>query len=408
MRRKIYKSVNVLRKVWRNITDRDLVKLVAVIGTVWILVDFCWTAVNIFDYYTGKNNLEGNRVLWIIVGVLPLTIAAFYFRIIDKNRKLENQNRRLYLQNEEIIRFYRNIIEECIDDLYQNHKEVFFKDIKEAYAKENWEQVIQLGKFGSRLFLMLAKYDLRIKYGRYIVEAAQKIGRPESTAMGHIDCIGWSYVCKGEYTEAKKEIDLGLEFVGSRSDAESNIMKCKAYRHLVGIALRENNLKEAKKNRDAFEKYLRKLKGRDKQIMKASLDIINGDILEQEGENYEKAKENYTNAFQKYVACNDTERAVKVKYKLGRINEKMGQREFALKNYLMGFWLADKISRIDEKLKNCKEICRMLSQRQDVISQVMYDAELTEFIDEYSITSWEKENKFYEEELKKLNQKIHI
>ena len=98
MRRKIYKSVNVLRKVWRNITDRDLVKLVAVIGTVWILVDFCWTAVNIFDYYTGKNNLEGNRVLWIIVGVLPLTIAAFYFRIIDKNRKLENQNRRLYLQ----------------------------------------------------------------------------------------------------------------------------------------------------------------------------------------------------------------------------------------------------------------------------------------------------------------------
>ena len=74
----------------------------------------------------------------------------------------------------------------------------------------------------------------------------------------------------------------------------------------------------------------------------------------------------------------------------------------------MGFWLADKISRIDEKLKNCKEICRMLSQRQDVISQVMYDAELTEFFDEYSITSWEKENKFYEEELKKLNQKIHI
>lgn len=324
---------------------------------------------------------------------------------MKQKEKQIKENQEQFLQNEEIIRFHRNIIDDCFDDIYKNHKEILDKDIKNAFNNENWKQVIKIGKYGSRLFLMLACYDVRIKYGNYIVEASEKLGKRESMAMGYIDCIGWSYVQQKKYDDAIDNINKGLDEIKNLNTKDSTIMKCKAYRHLVGIMLRENDIPKAKGYRDEFEKYLEKLKGKDKKIMKGSLHIIDGDIMALESQDYENAKKCYKQASKLFMSCNDFERAVKVNYKLGWMDESMGQMPKALKDYLVGFWLSDKVSRIDEKLKNCQGICRLIDTNGELFRRVLNDPELNDELNKNDI-NWVREESYYANELLNLQRNI--
>ena len=193
-----------LKKVWGKMKGylveifiRYFAMIVLAMGTVWLLVEIVWTIINIYNYYYDTKVLVHNKWLLVLIITLPIAITVVYLVILYKTQQKNKQikeNQEQFLQNEEIIRFHRNIIDDCFDDIYKNHKEILDKDIKNAFNNENWKQVIKIGKYGSRLFLMLACYDVRIKYGNYIVKASEKLGERESMAMGYIDCIGWSYV----------------------------------------------------------------------------------------------------------------------------------------------------------------------------------------------------------------------
>lgn len=265
--------------------------------------------------------------------------------------------------------------------------------------------MIKIGKYGSRLFLMLACYDVRIKYGNYIVKASEKLRERESMAMGYIDCIGWSYVQQKKYDEAENNINRGLDEIKNLKSKESVIMKCKANRHLVGIMLKKNDISKAKEYRDKFEKYLEKLKGKDRKIMKGSLHIIDGDIMALESQDYENAKKCYKQASKLFLSCDDYERVVKINYKLGWMDECMGQMPKALKDYLIGFWLSDKVSRIDEKLKNCQGICRLINNDGAIFRRVINDSELNDELNKNDI-NWSKEESYYVDELSNLQRNI--
>lgn len=412
------KKMNMLKKLYRKVVGffgKYIMMGILTVGTVWLLVDAAWTILNIYDYYNATKSLEHNNWLWIFIIALPVAITLFYVMAkckIDKLNKEIQENNATFLRKDEIIQFHRNIIEDCFDDIYKEHKDLLTKDIESACNNRNWKQVIKFGKYGARLFLMLARYDLRIEYGKYIINAAEKISEKESIAMGYIDCIGWSYVCKNELELAKENIDKGLSIIRDVKSEESYIMYCKAYRHLVGIELRKyrnnndkSHLDAAMDHRDRFENYLKKLKGRKKKIMKASLCIIDGDIIASKEQDFEKAKELYENAQNTYKVNNNFERAVKVNYKLGEINETMGQDKKALREYLIGFWLSDKMSRIDEKHKNCRKICQLLEKNDDMLSEILEDVKLKQIFDENEIKC-KTEKQDYLNELECLEKKI--
>lgn len=404
-----------LKKVWGKMKGylveifiRYFAMIVLAMGTVWLLVEIVWTIINIYNYYYDTKVLVHNKWLLVLIITLPIAITVVYLVILYKTQQKNKQikeNQEQFLQNEEIIRFHRNIIDDCFDDIYKNHKEILDKDIKNAFNNENWKQVIKIGKYGSRLFLMLACYDVRIKYGNYIVKASEKLGERESMAMGYIDCIGWSYVQQKKYDEAENNINRGLDEIKNLKSKESVIMKCKANRHLVGIMLKKNDISKAKEHRDKFEKYLEKLKGKDRKIMKGSLHIIDGDIMSLESQDYENAKKCYKQASKLFLSCDDYERVVKVNYKLGWMDECMGQMPKALKDYLIGFWLSDKVSRIDEKLKNCQGICRLINNDGDIFRRVINDSELNDELNKNDI-NWIKEESYYVDELSNLQRNI--
>lgn len=387
---------------------RYFAMIVLAMGTVWLLVEIVWTIINIYNYYYDTKVLVHNRWLLVLIITLPIAITVVYLVILYKTQQKNKQikeNQEQFLQNEEIIRFHRNIIDDCFDDIYKNHKEILDKDIKNAFNNENWKQVIKIGKYGSRLFLMLACYDVRIKYGNYIVKASEKLRERESMAMGYIDCIGWSYVQQKKYDEAENNINRGLDEIKNLKSKESVIMKCKANRHLVGIMLKKNDISKAKEYRDKFEKYLEKLKGKDRKIMKGSLHIIDGDIMALESQDYENAKKCYKQASKLFLSCDDYERVVKINYKLGWMDECMGQMPKALKDYLIGFWLSDKVSRIDEKLKNCQGICRLINNDGAIFRRVINDSELNDELNKNDI-NWSKEESYYVDELSNLQRNI--
>lgn len=405
---KLKKIIKEPRNFLTDIIIKYFAMIVFVIGIVWLLIDTIWTIVNIYNYYNDTKILVNNGWLLVLIIILPIVITFVYVFILYKMKQKDKQikeNVEQFLQNNEIIRFHRNIIDDCFDDIYKNHREVLDSDIRNAFDNQNWKQVIKIGKYGSRLFLMLACYDMRIKYGEYIVQASEKLEKHESLAMGYIDCIGWSYVQQKKYDAAKSNIKKGLNAIEGLKTKDSIIMKCKANRHLVGIMLKENKIPEAKEYRDKFEKYLEKLKGKDKKIMKGSLHIINGDIMALESQDYENAKKCYKQASKLFLSCDDFERAVKINYKLGWMDESMGQGPKALKDYLIGFWLSDKISRIDEKLKNCQGICRLIANNKGLFQRVLSDSDLNNELNKNDI-NLVKEESYYNDELEKLKKNI--
>lgn len=409
---KLKKLIEKPKRFLAEMIVRYFAMIVFVIGIVWLLIETAWTIINIYNYYNDTKILVHSKWLLVLIVVLPSIITFIYvftlFKINQKNKQIK-ENQEQFLQKNEIIRFHRNIIDDCFDDIYKNHKEILDKDIKNAFDNGNWKQVIKIGKYGSRLFLMLACYDMRIEYGEYIVEASKKLGKPESMAMGYIDCIGWSYVQQKKYDDAKDSINKGLNVIESFKTRESIIMKCKANRHLVGIMLKEDKISEAKEYRDKFEKYLKKLKGKDKKIMEGSLHIIDGDIMALESQDNENAKKFYKQALKLFLSCDDFERAVKINYKLGWVNERMGQKPKALKEYLIGFWLADKVSRIDEKFKNCQGICGLIANDRGLFQRVLSDSDLNhELNDEFNKNdiNWVKDESYYIDELANLQKSI--
>lgn len=402
---KIRKFSGEIKKYLADIIIRYFTTVIFALGTVWFLIETVWTIIDIYNYYFSTKILVHNRWLLVLIILLPIIITAVYviglYKLKQKDKQIkENQDQSL--QDNEIIRFHRNIIDDCFEDIYRNHKEILYKDIKNAFDNENWKHVIKIGKYGSRLFLMLAYYDMRIEYGKYIVKASEKLKDRESMAMGYIDCIGWSYVQQKNYDDAKDSIDKGLREIENLETNDSIIMKCKANRHLAGIMLRKNDIPRAKEYRDKFEKYLEKLKGKDKRIMKGSLHIINGDIIALESQDYENAKKCYKQASKLFLSCDDFERAVKVNYKLGSMDERMGQMPKALKDYLVGFWLADKVSRIDEKLKNCQGICRLIRNDRELFQKILDDPELNGELVKNDI-NWIRAESYYIDELANLS-----
>ena len=153
-----------LKKIFGKTKDlfiRYFAMIVFVLGTAWLLVETVWTIINIYNYYNDTKVLVHNKWLLVLIIVLPIIITIVYvftvFKIKQKDKQIK-QNQEQFLQNEEIIRFHRNIIDDCFGDIYRNHKEILDKDIKNAFDNENWKQVIKIGKYGAKLFYGYSLY----------------------------------------------------------------------------------------------------------------------------------------------------------------------------------------------------------------------------------------------------------
>lgn len=358
-----------------------------ILMTAYLISTSLWTILEIVNYYATKEIFKGSSNFWVIFIVIPVTLAIIYVFAVKKTGELKRiikEIKAANTQDNEIIRFYRNIIADSIEDIQNNHSDALLADVEKAKTRKNWQEVIRLCKHGSRLSLMLSKYNLRIKYGEYIVDAAKAITDIETEAMALIDCFGWSYVKLNDDMNAKTSINNGLELIKESKSQFALVLKCKAYRHLAGISIKNQDKNEAQNYRELFEKTLKKLKGYNKKIMQASLYLLDGDIYKLRAM-HEDAKRKYEEARKLFLKYNDEERAVKTRYKLGNINNIMGQHPQAIEQFLFGFYESERIGRIDELFKNCEQIYNMLKDNEtskivnDKLSEIRFKQELEKY-----------------------------
>lgn len=370
---------------------------------VYFLNLFLKVVNDVWVFISMKDRFDSREMLILCISLLLTTAVYFSLIILYKNqRKKINYE---ILEDKNINIFYRNFIEENLSFNYDKQVDILKNDMDKALDDKQWDYVINVGKHLSRLLLMLAKYDLRMYVGNCIVKAATQNNDLESQAMGYIDCIGWSLVKKEDYKKAEEYIRKGQDLIKNVKTKKANIMMCKGYRHLHSIYIKcsKPNVEEIK---NSYEKWLKKISGKNRKIMKAYLYIINGDTYENKS-NYEDAKKQYHKALEIFKKCGDDERTAKVYYKLGHANEEMSQTPKALKNYLIGFYQSDKLRRIDEKIKNCYAICRLISNDECLFEEALNDINFKNELNENDITIVEDKN-FYTNELSELKNKIHV
>lgn len=367
IKKKLIEIISLFGKSLESFIVKYLATIGLAIGSYWVIVDVFWTILNIVEYYLDEKLFAKNNWIWILILVIPLVITITYVVIVLKANNLKkkvDECEELNLQSNEMIQFHRSIIEKSFNMI---NEQIFINEIDTSFQNGDYLKTIKIGKYGSRLFLMFAKYDLRIKYGEYIIRAAEKSNDSINKAVGKIDCVGWSYVKKGNIDEAIKNITEGLKEIENDNTKEANVMKCKGCRHLLAIEIKGENKANALKKREEFSRLISNLNGRDKKIMQASLSIIDGDIQSTFFQDYEKAKRLYKEGNSIYKKCSDFDRAVKTYHKLGEINLKMTQYPKALKYFLIGFWSSDQLSRIDEKQKNCQSIVELLKNHSEKV-----------------------------------------
>ncbi len=413
------KIVSQLKQIINNIFDDHFASMIFIVGTYWILTDAIWTVITIIDYYFNKQLLANNNFLWFFVIVLPIVITIAYSKTANKLKKYKTEAKesktglKINIDN---LRFQRNIIAESLDTIFQHKPEALEKEIKTAIDNKDWAHAIKIGKHGARLFLMFEKYDLRIEYGNYIITAAIENKSIEDEAMGYIDCVGWSLVKKGDYNtgpektelynKAKDNIKIGLNKLIKLKSENSYILQCKAYRHLIGIALRESDLNEAQLKREDFYNALQKLKGINKKTMQASLKMIDGDIASKKTvKDYPKTIELYESARELYESCSDYERAVKLYNKIGEVHMESNEDHKAIKNFLIGFWKSEKLGRDDEKFKNCKKIVELIDKNNNILNEIHND-EFKKELEEFGISKI-RDNQFYIKEKEDMKKRIH-
>lgn len=342
------------------------------------VISLQWVIFQVIEYFFldgfGENNQTAG-IIFIAVAIASVTVVIGISKIKDTSIFKKP------LKSDEL-----NVYKEIIDRaMYEIDDDVFLSLIQEQIQQEKWENVIRIGEVSSALFWKMARYDIRISNGQYMIKAIDILLSKEDATQTSllkkkkasvlIDDLGYTYVGKENYLEAEKNIKEGLQLA---EEVKAHALVCKAYRHLSGIMLQyaENSSDETVR-----KSYLEQATERHKESKKELIHVINpikkielaaflfylmGRIRTTE-KNYTEAIAEYKKAMSWFKRISDAEHGVKVFYQIGVAYERSGHDiDIVIDYYRSGFEGAVRLVDNEQILKNGCALCRIYSEKKDV------------------------------------------
>ncbi|MFT6422631.1 MAG: tetratricopeptide (TPR) repeat protein [Thalassolituus sp.] len=208
-----------------------------------------WGAVEAYSYFEltwfSETTTKALVALILILLAINIGLVAVTIKVVVPRKKI-----------------YGSLSEHTFD-------QSLIKTLGSAIKNKNYTEAIRIGVALNRPLFEAGNFVTRLKIGRIVEEAAALTGRKEVQIVALIDSIGWSLVELGEYAEAKRIIEHGIEICHEISD---DFYEAKGYRHLGVIARRSEKYKEANKYYKKSMEYAEKLEDKhDKEVLIAGL-----------------------------------------------------------------------------------------------------------------------------------------
>ena len=346
--------------------------------SVFACLNILWIIVQILDYFFVINIWKNYIVVGIIILATSFILPVIFELITWWKRKVLKETYHDSISSlDEKIDVYNKIIDKCIYDI---DDDILLKCIISEFNKSNWEEVIKVGKISSELYWRIARYELRIKNGEYVLKAIEQLRQNNGDkqyelleARTYIDDIG--------YTLAELDIDVNAEVARENINKGKEIAErlhdsyliTKANRHLSGTYLKElrkikidGEEKKAQMCKEYYEKAIAEseniVDGYEKKRMKAFLKYLHGNILLVTGSPIEAIGE-FNTSKKEFERIHDYGSAVKIFYCLGQIYELQEDKTKSIETYKQGFDEAEKLERNDQVLKNGFALCQLLKEK---------------------------------------------
>ena len=296
-----------------------------------------WTAIQVYEFFLGTRPFAATGVggiMLLAVGsafVASLNVSIFLYRRLkglhEKSGADENPD------------------EQSSDEV----EGALISELKSAYQDENWSEVIKIGSVLSRPLWVTGKYNLRVKIGKLVESAAAFSGDTKSQASALIDDLGWTNHVLGNSTDARRNILHGIRLA---QESGEYYLAYKGYRHLSGMALKNENFEEATKYLERAREFARRIEDSGKrEEVEAGL-YVNEALIEMRRHNWAKALELLKTAQDIYRRAGDKDRETKLYHLIGDALFGMGELENAKDVYRKGLSVSKQASRKDGVLHN--------------------------------------------------------
>ena len=303
-------------------------------------LSFLWLIISLIDWvfsYKILSNSKFNGFLYILFFSFLFGLGNLLFGLIGELKRIKLLAKRISTDS----KIQKEEDAQVVDTL--------FLDLKSAFDKEKWQEVIKIGSVLSRPLWVTGKYSLRINIGKLVESASAYSNNPEKQAETLIDDLGWTYVVLKEYDEAKKNIEHGLEIA---TKINNPVIACKATRHLSGIYLRQNKMKMAKDYSEKAKKYLISISDLNKKKeMEAGLLFLDSVILKAENK-YSQSLIQLEKAAEIYKAEKDNDRHLKCLALQGSLLFKTDDYNAAKDIFRKCLALSKEISREDQVIES--------------------------------------------------------
>lgn len=292
------------------------------------------------------------------------SVTFFFNRNMDNQKSIINAEKENYesLKGQNII--LKNEEQYLIPLRLLKSSKLLIQTKRETTTKSSVEQLIEVLEQGarngdnlsiiryglglSRTLWIEGEYDLRLRLGSLIEDAASKLNDVETQSSVLIDDLGWTLVSLKKYSEAEQKIRHGKKLAESRGDF---YLACKALRHIAGIHIQRNQYDDAIKTLNEVMESAKKIQDenrRDEMVAGTTYGLA---WAFSEDKNFDEAEKHCFVAKTMFEKLSDHERLVKTFSLLGKIFERK-DINVAKDFYRQGLAMANQLKRKDEIINN--------------------------------------------------------
>lgn len=272
-------------------------------------------------------------------------------------------------------------LDKCINvdllpDNYRGHelKNSFefniFQQIQDSYDHCRWSEVCRIGNIVSRYLWLSGQYDLRVRIGKMVEDAASHGNDNETRVATLIDDIGWTSYVLGQDHIGIKNINDGIRIA---REIDNNYYIAKGNRHLASICRQKKDMGEAAKFLSEAKEYAKDILDENRKT-----EMANGLLFSEAQylfccEDYKNSIVKFREVIKNFEDYKDTEREVKVYVLLGRALVAEKNEEDAISTFYKGLEKSCEISRYDQIASNTEELLKLildLNEREKLIKYV--------------------------------------
>jgi tetratricopeptide (TPR) repeat protein len=323
------------------------------------LLGFAWLLIQLCEWIFKKQPLKGSGLLGLLVVVLSggfLAILSASFLLYRDSRNPPTSKQPLQPGDQQLTT-------------------ALLEDVKLAYSRGDWEEVLKIGTVLSRPLWVTGKYRLRVELGKLVEAASAFENNHAQQAAALVDDLGWTLFALGDSSQAKTHIVHGISIAESQ---QNYYVVYKGYRHLSGICLSTGNITDAKTyHSKACEAAQRLEESPTKNEVLAGL-YVNEALIEMENKDWGHAIENLDKASSMYAQLGDVDRRVKLYRFKGDALLAQGHVAEAKDIYRQGLALSKRESRKDGLLMNTIGLAKVAAQEgnQEEASRAYSEASL--------------------------------